>query len=230
MRAVAMAVTARPDHQSFSIIVGKPAKNTALMAVRNISLRTRPVVNEKRRGGPAPRRFSSLEPRDSGSSRSEPLVGPLSGTCWSASGDQRADLLGGGSDEEPDVDADVTVSVADTEVASVDADIPLDPVEAVVGDVDIVAEDASVNLASSAITECQLFRHGSNVYGFQYHAEIDRPLVEVMCRNNADYMAANGFDAGAIIADSANNLPAFAGACEEMLQRWLDLIAPRQVA
>lgn len=88
----------------------------------------------------------------------------------------------------------------------------------------------AVNLASSALTECQLFRHGSNVYGFQYHAEIDRPLVEVMCRNNADYMAANGFDAGAIIADSANNLPAFAGACEEMLQRWLDLIAPRQVA
>lgn len=88
----------------------------------------------------------------------------------------------------------------------------------------------AVNLASSALTECQLFRHGANVYGFQYHAEVDGPLIEVMCRNNADYMAANGFDAEAIIAESEEKLPAFAGACEEMLRRWLDMIVPRQAA
>lgn len=84
----------------------------------------------------------------------------------------------------------------------------------------------AVNLASSALTEWQLFRHGANVYGFQYHAEVDAPLVEVMCRNNADYMAANGFDAEAIIGASGEHLPAFAKASKEALQRWLDLVAP----
>lgn len=88
----------------------------------------------------------------------------------------------------------------------------------------------AVNLASSALTQCQLFRYGTNVYGFQYHAEVDGPLIDVMCRNNADYMAANGFDAEEIIAESAEKLPAFVGVCGEMLRRWLDLIVPRQAA
>lgn len=82
----------------------------------------------------------------------------------------------------------------------------------------------AVNLASSTITSCQLFRYGSNVYGFQYHAEVDQPLLEVMCRNNADYMASNGFDAEAVIAESKKNLPVFAEACKGALNRWLDLV------
>lgn len=85
----------------------------------------------------------------------------------------------------------------------------------------------AVNLASSEITDCQLFRYGSNVYGFQYHAEVDQPLVEVMCRNNADYMASNGFDAEAIIAEGQKNLPTFAEACKGVLNRWLDLVTAR---
>ena len=84
---------------------------------------------------------------------------------------------------------------------------------------------ARSNLASSAMTACQLFRYGANVYGFQYHAEVDQPLVEVMCRNNADYMASNGFDAEAIIAESRKHLPAFAEACKGVLNRWLDLVS-----
>jgi GMP synthase (glutamine-hydrolysing) len=87
-----------------------------------------------------------------------------------------------------------------------------------------------VNLASSNLTDCQLFRYGANVYGFQYHAEVDQPLLEVMCRNNADYMASNGFDAEAIIAQSQENLPTFAGACKGALNRWLDLVTARGTA
>jgi GMP synthase (glutamine-hydrolysing) len=83
----------------------------------------------------------------------------------------------------------------------------------------------AVNLASSAMTACQLFRHGTNVYGFQYHAEVDQKLVDVMCRNNADYMASNGFDAESIIEESRAALPAFAQACEHVLNRWLDLVS-----
>jgi len=83
----------------------------------------------------------------------------------------------------------------------------------------------ATNLASSAITACQLFRYGANVYGFQYHAEVDQPLVEVMCRNNADYMASNGFDAEAIVTESRAHLPAFADASKGVLGRWLDLVS-----
>ena len=82
-----------------------------------------------------------------------------------------------------------------------------------------------INLAYSAMTECQLFRYGSNVYGFQYHAEADQPLVEVMCRSNNLYLASNGFNAQTIIDDSRNHLPEFERHCREVLNRWLDLFS-----
>lgn len=91
---------------------------------------------------------------------------------------------------------------------------------------DRIAEvPGAANLASSDITACQLFRHGDNVYGFQYHAEVDQPLIDVMCRNNADYLASNGFDAETIIAQSEANMPAFERACQQVLNRWIDLAA-----
>lgn len=90
------------------------------------------------------------------------------------------------------------------------------------GDV-IKSVPEGVNLARSAMTEWQLFRFGSNVYGFQYHAEVDQPLIEVMCRNNSAYMAANGVDAETIIDQSRRNLPRFGSHCERVLNRWVDL-------
>lgn len=91
------------------------------------------------------------------------------------------------------------------------------------GDVIANVPDAT-RLAFSDMTECQLFRYGEAAYGFQYHAEADRPLLEIMCRNNRDYMSANGFDAETIIAESSTRLPAFERHCRVMLERWLDLV------
>lgn len=79
-----------------------------------------------------------------------------------------------------------------------------------------------VTLASSPLTACQLFRHGKASYGFQYHAEIDRPLLEVMCRNNADYMAANGFDADTVIEQAEQYLDSVEARDRQLLSRWLD--------
>lgn len=81
-----------------------------------------------------------------------------------------------------------------------------------------------VNLASSDLTACQLFRHGDSRYGFQYHAEIDGPLLEIMCRNGADYMAANGFDADTVIASAAERLAPVEARDRQVLGRWLDRI------
>lgn len=82
-----------------------------------------------------------------------------------------------------------------------------------------------LNLAHSEQTACQLFRHGRASYGFQYYAEIDAPLLEVMCRNNADYMAANGFDADSVIAAGEIHLADVIDRSFWMLGRWLDRIA-----
>jgi len=80
------------------------------------------------------------------------------------------------------------------------------------------------NLAATAMTACQLFRAGPGVYGFQYHAEIDGPLAEVMCRNNADYMAANGFDADTVLAQSSARMPSTEERSGMILGRWIELV------
>lgn len=91
------------------------------------------------------------------------------------------------------------------------------------GDV-IAGVPGAERLAFSDMTEFQLFRYGPSAYGFQYHAEVDRPLLEIMCRNNRDYMASNGFDADTIIAESTTRLPPFERHCRATLERWLDLV------
>lgn len=81
----------------------------------------------------------------------------------------------------------------------------------------------SAVLAASALTECQLFRHGTNAYGFQYHAEVNRALLDEMCRNNVDYLAENGIDAEELIGVSRTHLPEFERHCRTVLEHWLDL-------
>jgi GMP synthase (glutamine-hydrolysing) len=82
-----------------------------------------------------------------------------------------------------------------------------------------------VNLASSKMTGCQLFRYGSTAYGFQYHVEADQPLVEVMCRNNRGYMSTNGFESQAVIDQSKIHMPTFEWHSGKVLDRWLDLVS-----
>ena len=82
------------------------------------------------------------------------------------------------------------------------------------------------NLARSEMTEWQLFRYKTNVYGFQYHAEVDEPLLVAMNENNASYLAANGLDARTLITESEGHLPAFEASCRKVLDRWIDLLSP----
>lgn len=81
-----------------------------------------------------------------------------------------------------------------------------------------------VKLASSELTGSQLFRYGDRVYGFQFHPEVDQALVEIMCRNNVDYMAANGYDADAVIEESALLLPGYEDRTRPMFTAWMDLL------
>lgn len=81
-----------------------------------------------------------------------------------------------------------------------------------------------VNLAASTITPCQLFSAGPGVYGFQFHAEIDRPLLQAMCRKNAGYMRDHGLDAERMIEESALHLDSAGKQNAVMLRRWIDMI------
>jgi len=80
-----------------------------------------------------------------------------------------------------------------------------------------------VSLASSELTECQLFRYRNNVYGFQFHAEVDQDLIEVMCRTNADYMQSNGYDADKVIKESKAQILDYQLRCSSILNKWLDM-------
>jgi GMP synthase (glutamine-hydrolysing) len=79
-----------------------------------------------------------------------------------------------------------------------------------------------VSLASSEITQCQLFRYKENVYGFQYHVEVDQPLIEVMCLNNVDYMAANGADAHSVVDQSKAFIEGYMRRSAAVLNSWID--------
>jgi len=80
-------------------------------------------------------------------------------------------------------------------------------------------------LASSALTPVQLFRLGDNAYGFQYHAEADEALLELMCRNNADYLVAGGVTIETVLGDGQRFLPDFERHCRTVFDRWLDMAA-----
>ena len=81
-----------------------------------------------------------------------------------------------------------------------------------------------VSLAKSEITECQLFRYKNNVYGFQFHAEVDEDLISVMCRTNADYMQVNGYDADEVIKKSKTQIIDYQLRCSSILNKWLDKV------
>ncbi|GAA5315499.1 MAG: hypothetical protein AseanaTS_07040 [Candidatus Pelagadaptatus aseana] len=82
----------------------------------------------------------------------------------------------------------------------------------------------SIWLAHSDLTACQAFRFGKSVYGFQYHLEVDQPLVEEMCDNNASYMRSNGFEPDLVIADSRTHIEEFITDNVRVLSRWVSLL------
>ncbi len=81
-----------------------------------------------------------------------------------------------------------------------------------------------IRLAQSEMTYCQVFRFRENVYGFQYHLEVDQALIETMCHNNAEYMNKNGFDANTIIKQSLAHIEQFKHNNATVLNHWIDLL------
>jgi GMP synthase (glutamine-hydrolysing) len=78
----------------------------------------------------------------------------------------------------------------------------------------------SVSLASSAKTPCQAFRHGDNVYGFQFHFEVNADSVRAMADAFAKELVREQIDADQMIAASATHLPALEKIADSVFSRW----------
>ncbi len=90
------------------------------------------------------------------------------------------------------------------------------------GDTFALPPDATL-LASSAITPNQLFRIG-NLYGFQFHLEIDMPTLKAMVIPDARDLAKFGVDGGEFIETGARELPRIEPLAQTVFARWAGLL------
>lgn len=84
--------------------------------------------------------------------------------------------------------------------------------------------EGGVCLASSAMTRNQMFRIGSNVYGFQFHPEMTAELFEELVRDEEEWFRGEGLDAAALIAEAREVLPRIEGAARAFFARWAALV------
>jgi GMP synthase (glutamine-hydrolysing) len=86
----------------------------------------------------------------------------------------------------------------------------------------------AAHLASTATCANQAFRHGENAYGFQFHLEMDKPLIErwldLPAYRDELIAAGLGRDAEAIRADTHPRIEAMQGRAHEVFNNFLDLI------
>lgn len=84
----------------------------------------------------------------------------------------------------------------------------------------------AVHLASSALTENQLFSLDGILYGLQFHLEIDRPLLaEMIATEDAGGLPLHGIDPGEFLRAGEIALPAVESFGREVFARWTQLRA-----
>jgi GMP synthase (glutamine-hydrolysing) len=86
----------------------------------------------------------------------------------------------------------------------------------------------ATHLARTATCENQAFRHGNNAYGFQFHLEMDKPLIErwlnLPIYRDELIAAGLGRDADTIRADTFARIEAMQDRAHEVFNNFLDLI------
>lgn len=80
--------------------------------------------------------------------------------------------------------------------------------------------DGSVRLASTALTPNQMFRHGQNCYGFQFHLEMTPALFEELVRDSEDYLVDSGAVPDELIREAREVLPLFEPSARAAFKKW----------
>jgi GMP synthase (glutamine-hydrolysing) len=90
-------------------------------------------------------------------------------------------------------------------------------------------------LASSPVSDVQAFRHGEHAYGFQFHLEVDRSLIErwlAVPENRIVLAEERGrVDPAVIIAETAERIDALQSLSRQTFSRWIARfdVSPRRL-
>jgi GMP synthase (glutamine-hydrolysing) len=94
--------------------------------------------------------------------------------------------------------------------------------------------EGAVHLARSPASDVQAFRHGEHAYGFQFHLEVDSPLIDrwlTVPANQAILDAEKGnIDPSAIREQTGESIDALQALSVQTFSRWIDRfeLAPRR--
>lgn len=83
---------------------------------------------------------------------------------------------------------------------------------------------AGMRLASSAMTQNQLFRYGCGLYGLQFHLEMTPQIFEEMLVGSDDYLAEAGADPEQLRKDAWQFLPPLRETAELVFSRWAAML------
>ena len=82
----------------------------------------------------------------------------------------------------------------------------------------------AVCLASSELTACQAFRYGRNAYGFLFHMEVTRRIIEDMVNSFTDELKEAAIDGQEIVEKAKDHLPALQTLGSRVFGRWAKLL------
>jgi GMP synthase (glutamine-hydrolysing) len=81
-----------------------------------------------------------------------------------------------------------------------------------------------VLLASSDLTENQLFRLDDTSYGLQFHLEIDEPVLTEMVETDDGWLPQNGVDPRQFLREARLAIPKVEPMARSVFGRWLELL------
>jgi GMP synthase (glutamine-hydrolysing) len=82
----------------------------------------------------------------------------------------------------------------------------------------------AVRLASSDLTENQLFRLDDTSYGLQFHLEIDEPVLTEMVETDDGWLPQNGVDPQQFLREARVAIPKVEPIARSVFGRWLKLL------
>ena len=82
----------------------------------------------------------------------------------------------------------------------------------------------AVGLASTEATRHQMFRFGECCYGFQFHPEMTAALYGELVRDEEEWFRTEGLDAGALVREAGEVLPALEPFARAFFQAWARLL------
>ncbi len=85
----------------------------------------------------------------------------------------------------------------------------------------------AVALAASERTPCQGFRYGANAYGFLFHMEVTKKIIQKMVKEFSKELGEQNIAAGSIIEKTSDFLPALQTIGGKVFQRWVKSLRSR---